>query len=121
MKTKTLTVASALLATIAFAPMTMAQQGDPAQAGQMQAGQSEWKGLGVYGSDGQMIGEVADVRKGSGDQPEAIHVKTGSDLGLGERTVEIKKDKFSKSGSRIELQMTADEVKSLPSASGSAQ
>jgi sporulation protein YlmC with PRC-barrel domain len=87
------------------------------QSGQMQA--AEWTGLSVYGSDDQEIGEVAEVQMGSDGQPQSLTVKTGQALGLGERTVEIESDKFQKSGNRIILQMTSDEVKELPSTSQS--
>ena len=83
---------------------------------------ADWKGLSVYGSDGQEVGEVSDVRMGSDGKLQALMVKTGQELGIGERTVEIKIDKskpgnFQKIGNRVNLQMTADEVKQLPDAS----
>lgn len=85
--------------------------------GQMQA--SEWKGLSVYGSDDQEIGEVASVQMGPDGTAQSLMVRTGQDLGLGERIVEIESGDFQKSGNRITLQMTSDEVKEMPGASGS--
>lgn len=95
---------------------TRSEQTGTGQTGQMQA--SEFKGLSVYGSDNQQIGEVAEARMGPDGKVQSLMIKTGQALGLGERTVQIESNKFQKSGDRINLQMTSDEVKNLPSASG---
>jgi sporulation protein YlmC with PRC-barrel domain len=71
-------------------------------------------GLEVYSSDGQMVGRVAAAITDPNSIVEEIHVQVGSNLGIGERRVAIESDKFRIEGKRVDLSLTADQVKNLP-------
>jgi sporulation protein YlmC with PRC-barrel domain len=71
-------------------------------------------GLTVFGSDGQKIGEVKEVKAAADGKVEEIHVKTGGLLGFGGKTVAIPAGKFNKSGQNVQLALTSDDVSKLP-------
>jgi sporulation protein YlmC with PRC-barrel domain len=71
-------------------------------------------GLAVFGSDGQKVGEVRDVKAATDGKVEEIHVKTGGMLGFGGKTVAIPAGKFNKSGQNVQLALTSDDVAKLP-------
>jgi sporulation protein YlmC with PRC-barrel domain len=71
-------------------------------------------GLPVFGSDGQKVGEVRDVKAATDGKVEAIHVKTGGLLGFGGKTVAIPAGKFNQSGQNVQLALTSDDVAKLP-------
>jgi sporulation protein YlmC with PRC-barrel domain len=71
-------------------------------------------GLAVFGSDGQKIGEVRDVKAAADGKVEEIHVRTGGMLGFGGKTVAIPAAKFNKSGQNVQLALTSDDVSKLP-------
>ena len=70
-------------------------------------------GLSVFSSDGQKLGQVAEVGMSAGgpavraDMGEFLGTGTGSGTG----SVVIAADAFQKKADRIEIAMTADEVK----------
>jgi len=66
-------------------------------------------GLPIYSSDGQKLGEVAEVGLSAG-QP-AVRAEMGEFLGLGTASVVIDATLFEKKTDRIEVAMTADAVK----------
>jgi hypothetical protein len=66
-------------------------------------------GLPVYSSDGQKLGEVAEVGL-SGGQP-AVRAEMGTFLGLGTASVIIDATLFEKRTDRIEVAMTAEVIK----------
>lgn len=128
MMNKTVTLAVAAAALFAAPAIALAQTSTqspststapPAASSTQQKTMGDLKGLSVYSSDNQEIGTVASVQEGAGNQPQSIHVKTGGFLGIGQRTVDIPSAKFQKVGNRVNLTMTADEVKALPAASAS--
>jgi sporulation protein YlmC with PRC-barrel domain len=71
-------------------------------------------GLAVFGSDGQKLGEVQDVKTEADGKVQAIHIKTGGFLGFGGRMVAIPSDKFTRSGQNVQVNMTYNEVTALP-------
>jgi sporulation protein YlmC with PRC-barrel domain len=71
-------------------------------------------GLAVFGSDGQKVGEVRDVKAATDGKVEEIHVKTGGMLGFGGKTVAIPAGKFNKAGQNVQLALTSDDVAKLP-------
>ena len=75
-----------------------AQQPDPGMVG-----------LAVYSSDGQKLGQVAEVGMSAGSP--AIRAEMGEFLGLGATSVVIHADAFERNGDRIEVAMTAAEIK----------
>jgi sporulation protein YlmC with PRC-barrel domain len=72
-------------------------------------------GLPVFGSDGQRVGEVTDVRTLSDGKVTEIHIRTGGFLGFFTRKVSIPSDRFSKSGPNVLLELTAEDIGKLPS------
>jgi len=66
-------------------------------------------GLAVYSSDGQKLGQVTEVGVSRG-QP-AVRAEIGEFLGLGSTPVVIPANMFEHKGDRVEVLMTADEVK----------
>jgi PRC-barrel domain protein len=71
-------------------------------------------GLAVFSSDGTKMGNVQSVHTGPDGKTSAIHIKTGGFLGIGGKMVAIPEGKFTKTGDRLQLSMTADEVGKLP-------
>lgn len=67
-------------------------------------------GLRLYSSDGQELGEVKEVGK-SLDGQQAVRAQMNESLGLGSVSVVIDTELFQKKADRIELAMTAAEVK----------
>ena len=66
-------------------------------------------GLPIYSSDGQRLGEVAEVGLSAG-QP-AVRAEMGTFLGLGTASVIIDAKLFEKKPDRIEVAMTAEVIK----------
>lgn len=66
-------------------------------------------GLPVYSSDGQKLGEVTDVGMSGGQR--AVRAEMGGFLGLGSSPVVIGADSFQQKADRIELSMTAEQVR----------
>ena len=71
-------------------------------------------GLAVFSSDGSKMGSVQSVQAGPDGKVTAIQLKTGGFLGIGGKMVSIPDSKFTKTGDRIQLSMTSDEVSKLP-------
>ena len=71
-------------------------------------------GLSVFSSDGSKMGTVQSVATAPDGKATAIHLKTGGFLGIGGKLVVIPDTKFTKTGDRIQLSMTSDEVSKLP-------
>ena len=68
----------------------------------------------MFGSDGQKVGEVRDVKAEPDGKVTEIYVRTGGFLGFGGRMVAIPASKFNKSGQNVQLAMTSAEVTKLP-------
>jgi hypothetical protein len=66
-------------------------------------------GLAVYSSDGQKMGQVTHVAMSAPRQ--AVRAEIGGFLGLGQRSVIIPADMFVQKADRIEVSMTAEEVR----------
>jgi hypothetical protein len=73
-------------------------------------------GLAVFSSDGSKLGSVQSVATNPDGKATAIHLKTGGFLGLGGKLVAIPEGKFTRTGDRVQLSLTADEVSKLPEA-----
>jgi PRC-barrel domain len=76
----------------------MAQEADPTLVG-----------LSVYSSDGQKVGQVSEVGT-SGGQP-AVRADLGEFLGMNPGSVIIGGHAFERKADRIEIAMTAQEIK----------
>jgi len=70
--------------------------------------------MAVVSSDGSKVGTVQSVSTGPGGAVKSLHVRTGGFLGFGARLVAIPEGRFTRSGDKIQLGMTADEVSKLP-------
>ena len=75
-------------------------------------------GLAVFSADGNNLGSVHSVASDAHGKVAAIHIKTGSFLGIGGKLVAIPEGKFTRSGVNVRLGMTAEEVSKLPEVKG---
>jgi hypothetical protein len=104
--------AGVLVTALAATPLS-AQQNQPEQSpsppAQTQPGKA-LVGLPVFSSDGQKLGEVIEVGEVAGGQ-KAVRAEMGDFLGIGSTAVLIAADMFQTKDDRIELAMTAAEVK----------
>jgi len=116
------TLASLTLASLTLASLSLAivLAGLPASAQQSLPPTTQPEaalvGLPVYSSDGQKLGEVTGT-SGSGSRP-ALRAEMGTFLGLSPSIVLIDAEVFQKKADRIELTMTAAEVKERISTQG---
>jgi hypothetical protein len=109
-------VAAALAVALAAGPVAAQQAppqtSPPTLAPEKQPGaqaDAALVGLPVYSSDGQRLGQIAEVGTSSGQS--AVRAEMDEVLGIGTRSVIIVAEVFQKKDDRIELTMTADEVK----------
>ena len=86
----------------------------PARTGQTQQGQQQSMiGLAIYSADGMMLGQVTGVRRRPDGSLEAIEAEIGSPLGMGATSVLISPGDLRWKGDGVELQMVADQVRSI--------
>jgi hypothetical protein len=105
-------VAAALALALAAGPVAAQQAPEQSPVPEKQPGvqaDAALVGLPIYSSDGQRLGQIAEVGTSSG-QP-AVRGEMDELLGIGTRSVIIVAEVFQKKDDRIELSMTADEVK----------
>jgi len=86
-----------------------AQQTPPAENQPGVQADAALVGLPIYSSDGQRLGQIAEVGSLRG-QP-AVRAEMEESLGIGPRSVIIVADAFQQKNDRIELSMTVAEVK----------
>jgi PRC-barrel domain len=103
-------LAAAILGAVLAGPAS-AQQSQPQQdlPPQTQADKVTI-GLPVFSSDGQKLGEVTDVGE-LADGKQAIRAEMGQFLGIGSTPVVIGPGAFQKKADRVEVALTADEVR----------
>ena len=95
-------------------PGTLQSQPGRTQAGAPSAGKETLVGLAVFGSDGQKVGEVKDVKAEPDGKVTEIHVRTGGFLGFGSKIVAIPAAKFNRSGQNVQLALTSADVVKMP-------
>jgi hypothetical protein len=95
---------AACLVLVAVASPVTAQQAPPPSATVV-----DLVGFAVYSSDGEKLGEVTQVAATSGET--VVRAQIGGFLGIGPSDVIIPSSVFEKKADRIELSMTAAEVK----------
>lgn len=66
-------------------------------------------GLAVYSSDGLKVGEIAEVGMAGGTP--AVRVEMGEFLGMGPSSIVINAKALERKADRVEVAMTADEIK----------
>ena len=111
MKIQRTPIASAVaLLLIGAAMPALAQQSDTQQS-ETQAAEPTTSavGLPIYTSDGEHLGEVVQIIS-FGDKP-ALRAEIGNFLGIGTTTAVIPANMFQRKPDRIELSMTAAEVR----------
>ena len=100
-----LRVAAAVIAAVLTATPTLAQQAKPPVV----ETEHELVGLAVYSSDGEKLGQVTQVGT-AGGQP-AVRAELGGFLDVAPSAVVIPATMFAQKPDRIEVSMTAAEVK----------
>ena len=90
-------------------PQSQPEQSEPAAPPQPRVGE-DMVGLPVFSSDGQKLGAVTEVGELAGGH-QAIRAEMGELLGIGSTPVVMASDMFQKKADRIELAMTAAEVR----------
>lgn len=91
--------------------------GDSMAGGGMQAAAippEDLKGMPVHDAAGEKIGEVEDVRTGSGGDIERLIVSQGGFMGLGAKKVAIDGQQAQVQSDRVTLDMTGAQVAELP-------
>lgn len=122
---KEILCATALSTALAITPALAqdTQQGqtertqDQTQGTTPQQGQAQYQGWPVFSSDGEKIGEVAEVMGGETDRERKLVVESEGFLGVGAKKMEVQGDQYQAAQNRIELRMTAEQAKELPEAS----
>ena len=86
-----------------------------AQTGQTQQDQQQQSmvGLAIYSADGMMLGQVTGLRRRPDGSLEAIEAEIGSPLGMGATNVLISPGDLRWKGDSVELQMVAEQVRSI--------
>ena len=75
----------------------------------------EWIGRSVYSSDGQELGEIAELKRGPDYKVTELYLDIGGFLGLGETRVRATSDKIQEiREDRVILNLTEADAKSLP-------
>ncbi len=103
--------AGTLAVALAAAPAFAQQPQPPQQQPEAPAAQPEANlvGLPVYSNDGQKLGDVTEVGTFGGRR--MVRAEMGTFLGMGTSPVLIPADMFEHKSDRIEVAMTADEVR----------
>lgn len=102
-----------LVLSIALSSVPAQAQGEPPANDATQPGNqagTEIIGFPVYSSDGQHLGQVIQVAMADG-KLRAVRAEVGTFLGLGAATVVIDADIVAHKQDRLELAMSADDVK----------
>jgi cysteine rich repeat protein len=83
------------------------------QQGQLPPAQGTMIGLPIYSADGMVLGQVTGLKRRDDGSLEAIEAELGSPLGLGGTSVLISPGELHWRGDGVELQMMADQVRSV--------
>jgi hypothetical protein len=73
-----------------------------------------WEDKTVYSADDKNLGEVAAVQRDSSGKVTELHADIGGFLGIGETRVRVMPAQFKAQGDRIVLNLTGEQVKTLP-------
>ena len=80
---------------------------------QTQRSQASITGFPIFSSDGMRLGQVTGVKRRSDGSVEAIEAEIGTPLGMGSTAVLISPGDLQWKGDRAELQMAAEQVRSI--------
>jgi cysteine rich repeat protein len=75
--------------------------------------QQSMVGVAIYSADGMMLGQVTGVRRRPDGSLEAIEADLGSPMGMGAISVLISPSDLRWKGDGVELQMVADQVRTI--------
>jgi hypothetical protein len=89
------------------------QPGQPGTQSKLPPAQSTMIGLPFYSPDGKVLGQVTGLKRRGDGSLEAIEAELGSPLGLGGTSVLISPGELRWRGDGVELQMMADQVRSV--------
>jgi sporulation protein YlmC with PRC-barrel domain len=70
-------------------------------------------GAPVYASDGHEVGEVVDVSMSGDGEVDAVRIRTGTFLGLGERVLTLPKGNFMALRGAVVLDVPAEAFETL--------
>jgi Golgi apparatus protein 1 len=87
--------------------------GTGTQQSKLPPAQATMIGLPIYSADGAALGQVTGLKRRSDGSLEAIEAELGSPLGLGGTSVLISPGELRWRGDGVELQMMADQVRSI--------
>ena len=73
-----------------------------------------WIDKPVYTSDGNNIGAVAAIARGTDDTVTEMHADIGGFLGIGKTRVRLTPAQFTLQSDRVVLSVTAEQAKTLP-------
>jgi hypothetical protein len=73
-----------------------------------------WIDKPVFSSDGEQVGEVVAIQRDPDNKVTGLHADIGGFLGLGETRVNLMPAQFKLQSDRVELNLTAEQAKSLP-------
>lgn len=106
---RTLLAAGLLGAALAAAPASAQQSQPTPPPAPLAQPDSSLVGLPVYSSDGHKLGDVTEVGTFGGRR--MLRAEIGTFLGMGSSPVLIPADLFARKDDRIEVAMSADEVR----------
>ena len=84
-------------------------------------GLASLRGLPVFSSDSQDIGQVVDVVRKPDGSVQAIQIEVGQRLGLGPKTITIDADKLDQFMDQVRLRLGRDEIMNMPGTTPGAQ
>lgn len=68
----------------------------------------------IYTPSDEEVGEIEEVLVDASGQPVAVSADVGGFLGLGDRQVVIGLDQLTKTGDRLTVAMTKEQIEALP-------
>lgn len=111
----------ALVTALAIAAASAAAQTPETSSREAAELAAELTGRSVYTIDGVEVGSIAEVLFDDDGVPQKLRVRTAANLGLGERLVELPRGSFMLLRGAAVLDLTADEVPSIPEVSTKEQ
>jgi hypothetical protein len=103
-----------LLASMAlYSPTVLAQSSQPA-SNTAAAIATPQTGMPVFSRDGIKIGVVESVDTAADRGTRIVYVTTGSFLGFGAKLVAVPESKFNLIGESVRIDITADDINTLP-------
>lgn len=77
---------------------------------------SSFIGLPVFAVDGTEVGEVVSEGYGADGAPSVLRISVGQPLGLGEKIIEISRERYVGLRGAVTLDTPAEDIRALPGA-----